>query len=146
LLRPKSSRTHCSRGVGALRQLVVASASTSATGSAPGSAEDACTVGGTSAPIAGSRASNRSSSSHTEPLPPSLAEIAISIALACRSSFAEGPHANVTRDFRIVIRCHSAGKTKSRWLRHQTFLPLASISLNSKLFGGPSPRTWSVNA
>src|SRR5262249_9025361 len=101
--------------------------------------DDACTVGGTSVGIVGSRASKVRSSIHTEPLPPSPAEIAISIALVCLSSLEDGPQANVKRDFRIVIRCQSVGKVKSRCLRHQTFFPLGSRSLISKLLGRPSP-------
>src|SRR6185503_17986936 len=146
LLRPKSRSTHCSRGVGSLRQRVAGSASTSAAGSEPASAEEVCTVGGTSVPTVGSRGSNVRSSIHTEPLPPSPAEIAISIALVCLSSFDDGTHANEKRDLRIVIRCQSVGKVKSRWLRHHTFLPVWSRSLNSKLFGRPSPFMRNENA
>src|SRR5262249_2795063 len=75
------------------------------------------------------------------------AGLANSMSPTCRSRVDGGePQAKPIRDFRIGMRCQSCGKTKSRWFRHQTFRPRLSISLNSKLFGRPSPRSWKVKA
>ncbi len=99
------------------------------------------TIGGGSTGT-GSGTSVRSSN-QTVPSPPEPAVIANSIAATCGGdSLRFGPHANEICRFRMRSVVHCRAYSKFTRLHHQTFSPLASMSLNSRFCGGVSPRSW----
>jgi hypothetical protein len=94
-----------------------------------------------------SRGVKVSSSNQTLPLPPCPAVIAISRVAVRRSVWSGvGPHAKLMWRRLRTTSVQRSGKRKSRRFTHQTFSPLASTSLNSRLLGGRSPRTRKPNS
>src|SRR4051812_8339072 len=97
--------------------------------------------------VFGSRGVRARSSSQTLPFPPDPAVIAISTAAKRRSSLsAVGPHAKDICRLFLVIVFQSFGKTKLGLFDHQTFSPVESMSLNSSVFVGASPRIANENS
>src|SRR3954470_13608086 len=90
--------------------------------------------------VAGSSGVSARLSSHTLPLPPEPAVIAISIAANLRSSLSlVGPQAKeICRFFRVTV-VQALGRTKFGLLDHQTLSPVESMSLNSRVLVGASP-------
>ena len=64
----------------------------------------------------------------------------------CSLTVGAVPHASSSRERRTVVVCHVVGHVTFCCRHHQTFRWLGSTSLNSKLFGCPSPRRSNVNA
>src|SRR6185295_4885638 len=88
----------------------------------------------------------RRSSIQNVPFPPGPAAITSSIAPICEGGPPPaGPYANLISLLRIRTRRHSGEKSNASSRNHQTLWPVESASLNSKLLGGPAPRTANLN-
>src|SRR4051794_10057730 len=97
--------------------------------------------------VFGSRGVRARSSSQTLPFPPDPAVIAISIAANRLSSLSVvGPQAKDICRFLRVMVFQSLGNTKLGLFDHQTFSPVESMSLNSSVFVGASPRMAKENS
>ena len=95
----------------------------------------------------GLRSSISTSASHQVPLPPSPATMASSkLPSALMRPPLEGPQANSMSRLSTVIRFHRGGGLRSFCTYRQTFWPVASTSLSSRLFTAPRPRRRNFTA
>ncbi len=109
----------------------------------PGCALEECAVGGPD----GVRSHTSRPPIRTLPAPPSPATMASSMNPSCdMAAPLEGPHANSMSRLCTTNRFQRRGGVRSLSTRRQTFCPLGSISLSSRLLTGPRPRSRNCTA